>query len=345
MFKIGPSEISQGGRPFIIAEIGQAHDGSLGLAHAYIDLAARCGADAVKFQTHIASAESTKDEPFRVKFSKQDATRYDYWKRMEFTPEQWAGLSEHAKEKKIVFLSSAFSVEAVELLKQIGMGAWKIGSGEFRSMELMAVMAETGKPILLSTGMSRYEEIDAAVQWFQKKSLPFGLFQCTSMYPTALENVGLNVIGELNTTYNCPVGLSDHSGVVHPSIIAMSRGAAMIEVHITFDKGMFGPDVPASLTPEQLTLVCQSRDALVTMDSHPVNKDDMANRMATMRDLFTKSIALAGNMSAGTVLEESMIVARKPGTGIPFIDKQKYIGRVLKNDVAADRLLRLEDLE
>ena len=114
---------------FVIAEIGQAHDGSLGNAHAYIDAIANTGADAVKFQTHIASAESTKDEPWRVKFSLQDETRYDYWRRMEFSKEQWVGLKKHADDKGLLFLSSAFSIEAFELLQRVGVSAWKVASG------------------------------------------------------------------------------------------------------------------------------------------------------------------------------------------------------------------------
>src|SRR5215813_8683238 len=109
----------------VIAEVAQAHDGSLGTAHAYIDAIARAGADAVKFQTHIAAAESTPGEPWRVKFSPQDATRYDYWKRMEFTEAQWQGLADHARQAGLIFLSTPFSFEAVELLDRLGMPAWK----------------------------------------------------------------------------------------------------------------------------------------------------------------------------------------------------------------------------
>ncbi|MGC8917653.1 MAG: N-acetylneuraminate synthase family protein, partial [Thermoanaerobaculum sp.] len=112
--------------PLVIAEVAQAHDGSLGLAHAFIDAAADAGASAIKFQTHIAAAESTLGEPWRVKFSPQDRTRYDYWRRMEFTEEQWVGLREHAEERGLYFLSSPFSVEAVELLERVGVAAWKV---------------------------------------------------------------------------------------------------------------------------------------------------------------------------------------------------------------------------
>src|SRR5918992_3358857 len=120
----------------IIAEVAQAHDGSLGMAHAFIDAIATTGADAVKFQTHIASAESTPTEPWRIQFSRQDTSRYDYWKRMEFTEAQWSGLKQHADERGLIFLSSPFSIEAVELLERVGVAAWKVASGEVSNRPL-----------------------------------------------------------------------------------------------------------------------------------------------------------------------------------------------------------------
>ena len=117
----------------------------------------------MKFQTHIAAAESTPAEPFRVKFSRQDATRYDYWERMEFTEEQWRGLAEHCRERGVLFISSPFSLEAVDLLERIGQPLWKIASGEVSNTRLLDRVLETGAPVLLSTGMSPLAEIDAAV--------------------------------------------------------------------------------------------------------------------------------------------------------------------------------------
>src|SRR3990172_4093535 len=138
----------------IIGEVAQAHDGSLGIAHSFIDAIADAGANAVKFQTHIASAESTRAEPWRVAFSRQDASRYDYWKRMEFSEEQWSGLRAHAHERGLLFLSSPFSIEAIQLLRRIGVDAWKVASGEITNPEALAEMTQGGLPIILSTGMS-----------------------------------------------------------------------------------------------------------------------------------------------------------------------------------------------
>ncbi len=336
--------IGQGNPALIIAEIGQAHDGSLGAAHAYIDAVAGAGVNAVKFQTHIASAESTLDEPFRVKFSRQDRTRYEYWQRMEFTFEQWQGLADHAHEKGLIFLSSPFSVQAVEMLEKIGVPAWKIGSGETVSGNMLEAVMETGKPVLVSTGMSSYPEIDALAARFAAKQVPFALFQCTSRYPVDLSEVGLNAIQEMKKRYSCPAGLSDHSGSIFPALAALALGADLIEAHVVFDKRMFGPDTPASLTVEEFRLLCGARDAFHQMMSHPVDKDEMASSMREMRDMFGKSLALVRDLPAGTVLTENMITAKKPGTGIPLGHKNRLVGRILRKDVARNRLLNWEDL-
>src|SRR5688572_8301641 len=171
------------GRCVIVAEVAQTHDGSLGTALAYIDAAASAGADAIKFQTHIAAAESTPAEPWRVRFSLQDETRYDYWRRMEFTEAQWRCLARRAAEKNIAFLSSAFSIEAVDLLARIGVPAWKVGAGEITNLPLLRRMAATGKPMILSSGMSTWEEMDAAVEVVRASGNSLCVLQCTSEYP------------------------------------------------------------------------------------------------------------------------------------------------------------------
>jgi N-acetylneuraminate synthase len=343
-WNIGDRPIGAGNPAFVIAEVAQAHDGSLGLAHAFIDAAADAGADAVKFQTHLASAESTLDEPFRVRFSRQDETRLDYWRRMEFTPEQWHGLAAHVRERGLIFLSSAFSLAAVDLLKTIGVSAWKIGSGEFASRELWDAMTGAPAPVLFSTGLAKRVEIETAVNLFRSKRLPFALFQCTTSYPSPLEEVGLNVMEELRETYRCPVGLSDHSGKVFPGLAAIARGADFVEVHVTFDRRMFGPDTPASLTIDELRLLCGMRDAVAVMDKSPVDKDKIAEKLNGLREMFGKSLAPLGPIAAGTVLKPSMLTAKKPGGGIPPEAVAVIAGRRLKRDVAPDRILRWSDL-
>ena len=343
-FKIDSLVIGSG-RGFLIAEVAQAHDGSLGLAHAFIDAAAEAGADAVKFQTHIAGAESTLDEPFRIKFSPQDDTRYAYWKRMEFSTEQWAGLANHARNKDLVFLSSAFSIAAVELLARLGMPAWKIASGELGSAAILSAMEHAGGPFLLSTGMSGWAEIDALTTHIRGVGRPLSILQCTSRYPTPLEAVGLNVIDEIRQRYGLPAGLSDHSGRVHPALAAIARGASVVELHLTLDRHMFGPDVPVSLTVDEFRLVSGFRNALGVMDASPVDKNAAAAAFAEMRATFRRSLAPARPLRASTILAPEMLTAKKPGTGIPEDQLTALVGRRLRRDVTPDRLLHADDIE
>ena len=300
-------------KTFLIAEVAQAHDGSLGSAHTFIDGAADAGADAVKFQTHIANAESTIDEPFRVRFSNQDESRYAYWHRMEFQVAQWKALADHARDREIHFLSSPFSVEAVHLLVSLGVPAWKVGSGEIRSRDLIRAMLDAGGPILLSTGMSPWSEIDDAVHFLEEQKAEIVLLQCTSRYPTPLSEVGINAMDDMARRYHHPVGLSDHSGTPYPALAAMAKGAGVVEVHITFHPRAFGPDVPASVTLDELALLARARDAFSEMASHPVDKDAMAVALSGMRTTFGRSLAPSRPLSAGTVLDRGMLACKKPG--------------------------------
>lgn len=330
--------------PVIIGEIGQNHDGSLGMAHAYIDALADVGADAIKFQTHIAAEESTQDDEFRVNFSYQDETRFDYWKRMEFTEPQWAELKRHADARGIGFLSTPFSVAAVHLLSRIGVEAWKVGSGDTMSENMLDAILATNKPMIVSSGMSSWRELDSTVNRLSKEGASFCLMQCTSKYPTPLTDVGLNVLPEMTSRYGCRVGLSDHSGSVSPSIAAMARGFSLIEVHATFDMRMFGPDVVASLTIEDIErLVCFATD-LRCMESHPVEKDAMAEELGAQKKLFDRSIALKQNLPSGHVLSEKDLTLKKPGTGLKWSDRDKLVGQALTRDKTMNRLLNIEDV-
>ena len=342
---IEPSFDIHSGKPMIVAEVAQAHDGSLGTAHAFVDAVAVAGADAIKFQTHIAAAESTLDEPFRVSFSTQDATRYEYWQRMEFSTEQWAELAEHARQRSLHFLSSPFSREAVHLLCDLGVPAWKVGSGEVRGRDLLEDILAAGGPILVSTGMSGWREIDSVVAFLRERGAEFLLLQCTSRYPTPLAAVGLNTLEDISARYGCPVGLSDHSGTPYPALAALARGARMIEVHVTFDRAMFGPDVTASLTFEELAELVRARDAFYEMDAHPVNKDEIAESLRETRETFGKSVAPARPLSAGTRLTREMLTFKKPASGISADALDSLIGRRLARDVGPARLLRWEDLD
>lgn len=328
----------------IIAEIAQAHDGSLGTAHAYVDACAAAGATAVKFQTHIASAESTPSEPWRVRFSHQDRTRYDYWKRMEFTEEQWRGLKQHADDRGVLFLSSPFSMEAVDLLSRVGVSAWKIASGEVSNAAMLRQIIATRLPILVSSGLSSLGEIDDAVRTIKSAAIPLTVMQCTTLYPCPPEKVGLNVIPMFRQRYRCPVGLSDHSGTIYAGLAAAVIGIEALEVHVTLSRECFGPDVPASITTTELRQLVEGVRFIERANANPVSKDLSAAELEGTRALFTKSIVAKVALPAGSVLRESDLAAKKPGTGIPAAQIDRVIGRVLRRDVQPEQILQDSDL-
>ncbi len=345
-FNSAPSSENSGiGGCLMIGEVAQAHDGSLGMAHAFIDAIADAGADAIKFQTHIAAAESTPDEPWRVKFSPQDRTRYDYWKRMEFTEAQWHGLKQHADERRLLFLSSPFSMEAVELLDRVGVAAWKVASGEVSNTEMLERMAATKLPMLLSTGMSSLSEIDGAVQQVKSHQLPLAVLQCTTAYPCPPEKTGLNLIPFFRERYNCAVGLSDHSGTIYPGLAAATLGIEVLEIHVTLSREMFGPDVVASVTTTELRQMIEGIRFIEKMMTNPVDKNSFADEAAPLRGMFTKSVVARIDLPAGTTLCKEHLIVKKPGTGIPSAQLPALIGLRLKRSLRADELLRKEDLE
>ena len=334
------------GRPvLIVAEVAQTHDGSLGQAHAFIDAVGRTGADAIKFQTHIASEESTPSEPWRVKFSHQDVTRFDYWKRMEFTPDQWASLAHHAEDVGLVFMSSPFSLQAVDLLERLDMRVWKIASGEVGNLPLLRQIARTSKPVLLSSGLSRIDELDTAVKTVSDFHDSFVVLQCSTSYPCPPEQVGLNMLGALSARYRCPVGLSDHSSTIYPSLAAVALGASALEVHVTLSRDMFGPDVSSSVTIDELSKLVEGTHFISSALRNPVDKDAVAAEKAELRALFTRSVVARTDLPAGHVLREHDLVAKKPGTGLPADRLVELVGSRLARDVTKDTLLTLEDLE
>ncbi len=339
------NEPKSSGRCLVVAEVAQAHDGSLGMAHAFIDAVARTGADAIKFQTHIAAAESTVREPWRVKFSSQDATRYDYWKRMEFTEEQWHGLKEHATERGLLFLSSPFSLEAVDLLTRTGVAAWKIASGEVANLPMLERISDTKLPVFLSSGMSPIEEIDQAVAFLKSRQIPVTVMQCTSMYPSPPEKTGLNLIPFFQKRYGCPVGLSDHSGTIFPGLAAVTLGIEVLEVHITLSREMFGPDVPVSLTPAELSQLVEGVRFLEIALANPVSKDAIAEDAAQMRSVFGKSVVARCDIAAGTSLTPAHLTTKKPGTGVPASRLSEFLGARVTRNLKADDLVLESDLE
>ncbi len=329
----------------IIAEIGQAHNGSLGMAHAYIDALSQTEVDTVKFQTHIAEAESSIYEPFRVQFSKQDATRYDYWKRMEFTIEQWEGLKQHCDEKGIEFMSSPFSNAAVDLLEKLDVNCFKVGSGEVTNFLLLERLAQTSKPLVISSGMSSFEELDKTVDFLKSRDAEFSILQCTTSYPTRPEQYGLNMITELKARYNVPIGFSDHSSNIETSIAAVTLGAEIIEFHAIFNKEMFGPDVSSSLTIEEIKVLTKAIRNIEKANANPVNKNDNSS-FKKLKAIFEKSLAVNKDLNAGHIIAFSDLEAKKPANkGISATNFKDVIGKTISRDMKKWEFLTKQDFK
>lgn len=330
--------------PFIIAEIAQAHEGSLGLAHSYIDALANCGVDAIKFQTHIADAESSIHEPFRVHFSKQDKTRYDYWKRMEFTFSQWVEIKAHCEEKGVEFMSTPFSLAAVTLLENVGVKRYKIGSGDTNNLLLLSKIAETEKPVILSSGMSSWDELSSSIHYLQEKKIDVSLLQCTTSYPTPPDKWGLDYISLMKKRFQIPIGFSDHSGTPAACIAATALGAEILEFHAVFDKRMFGPDATSSLNLEDISwLVASAKQIQEGLKNSGLKEND--STFSQLKTMFGRSIAVNQNIASGTILTLDHLESKKPADqGIAVTDFEKIIGKKLKIDKQQWDFLQWRDL-
>ncbi len=329
----------------IIAEIAQAHDGSLGILHSYIDALSTTGVDAVKFQTHIAEAESSEFEQFRVNFSYVDKTRFDYWKRMEFSLEQWKQIKQHCNEKGLEFMSSPFSNKAVDYLEEIGVNQYKVGSGEISNLLLLNRLSETGKPVILSSGLSDWKELDLAVNFLQSKNTNVSILQCTTQYPTTPENWGLNVISEIKARYNLPTGYSDHSGTITACLAAASIGAEVLEFHVTFDKRMFGPDASSSLTIDEVKQLVTGVRQIETALLNPITKD-IDEKKRALKTMFGKSLVINRDLKSGDIIKLEYLEGKKPGDkGISAADFQKILGKKVTKDKRQWDFINKEDIE
>ena len=337
--------ISDKKKTFLIAEVGQAHDGSLGILHSYIDALADTGVDAVKFQIHIAEAESSEAEPFRINFSYEDVTRYDYWERMGFTSEQWEAVKEHCEQKGLEFMASPFSQAAVDLLEKIQVKRYKVGSGEVTNFLMLEKIANTGKPIILSSGMSSWEELDEAVAFISEFGNDLSLLQCTTAYPTPPERIGLNLIKDFQARYpGLKIGLSEHTGKIATGIAAVAMGAEILEFHTVFDRRMFGPDTTSSLTIDEVSFLVESVRFLETALEHPVDKSTN-EAYAGLKKMFEKSLAVNKDLPAGHVLQFEDLEAKKPAAmGIAASNFRSLIGRSLRKSKKRYEFLNEQDI-
>lgn len=327
----------------IIAEIGMTHDGSIGQALALTKAAAETGVDAVKYQLHISSAETIRNAPQPPYFKEEP--RYEFFERTAFTFEQWKRIKNCCEECEVKFIVSPFSIEAIALLMKIGVDAFKIPSGEITNIPYLEYMAQTGVPVIISSGMSSWEELDICVSIFRKHDCKYAILQCTSEYPCMPEHVGLNVIDEICERYgSIPLGISDHTNGVWASIAAWMKGATIIERHFTLSKMMYGPDAKMSMEPTEMRQLCQSIKNLEIALKNPVNKQE-CEQFSEMKKIFQKSIVAITNIPQGSIIRENMIGFKKPGTGLETKYYKKVIGKKARKDLKYDDIIQEGDIE
>ena len=324
----------------LIAEIGSVHDGSFGNAGKLIEAAAASGAHAVKFQTHIAAAETLRDAPNPPYFKGEP--RFAYFTRTGFSLSQWKELAALCSRANVEFLSSPFSLEAVDLLEDVDVGSYKIASGEVTNIPLLRKIAATKKPVLLSTGMSDWDELDAAVE-APRGGGPITVLQCSSAYPCPPEQVGLNVMEQMRERYQLDVGLSDHTLGVAAAIAAAALGAAVIEKHFTFSRAMYGSDAANGTEPAEFRQLADALAAVSVMRTAKVDKADTSS-YREMKRIFEKSVVAGRDLPAGHVLAETDLAYKKPGDGIPASRYRELVGRKLRRPVAFDHQFAVDDL-
>ena len=329
----------------IIAEIGLAHDGSIGIAHSFVDALAETGVDVIKFQTHIAEAESSKYEKFRVNFSYKDKTRFDYWKRMEFSLNEWKELKEHVEKMGMEFMSTATCIESFELLEKIGVKRYKIGSGDTNNLLLLERISKTGKPIIISNGMTDNVELDKTMKFLKNKKSDISLLQCYTSYPTLPKHWELNEIPILKNKYKIPIGFSDHSGEIFSSIAATALGAEIIEFHVCFDKRMFGPDASSSLTIKQVKdAVIGIKSVRESIQQNKINKN--SNSLVKIKNIFGKSLSLRCDKDIDQKILLNDLETTKPsGLGIPASDFGKILGKKVNRKIKKGDFLNYEDIK
>ena len=324
----------------IIAEFGSIHDGLFGNAIKAIEVSARCGATAVKFQTHIADTETLETAPSPSYF--KDETRIGYFKRTSFSKEQWGKLRECCHANSVDFISSPFSMEAVDLLRDIGCKAIKVASGEVTNTPLIRYIAKSMEKVYISSGMSSWEEIDDAMKVLKdvRSVIPM---QCTSKYPCPPESVGLNILEEMRNRYKRGVGFSDHTTGSTASIAAVALGVVAVEKHVTFSRLMYGSDAGNGMEFEDFANFCSQLNDADLMRSRPVNKNNL-DSLLEMKQIFEKSIVSRRAILAGSVLLESDLAYKKPGTGIPAKDFHQVVGKTTLRDIPSNKMIEWSDL-
>lgn len=337
--KIADKLVGNGEPCFIIAEAGINHNGNITLAKKLIDAAKDAGADAIKFQTHIPEKEMLKET---VTADYVGESLFDLLKRVELSKEEHVELKNYATDKGVLFLSTPFSKEAVDLLEEIGVVAYKVGSGEMTNLPLLGYIATKKKPMIISTGMSTFEEIEETVNFVKKLNNNLIILHCTSTYPTRYEDVNLRVIEHLKEKFEIPVGLSDHSIGIYTALAAVVLGACVIEKHFTISRDLPGPDQKASITPKELEELVKGVRAI---EKALGSTKKVTDEELQIQKMARESVVALVDIPNGSVITNDMVWVKRPGTGIPAKHMEKVIGRQAQKDIKADTIIKWEDLE
>ena len=330
---------------YYIAEVGLAHDGSLGIAHSYIEALAKTGVNAVKFQMHIAEHESSEFEKFRINFSYEDKSRYDYWKRTSFTFEQWKSIKKHCDDLSLELIISPFSIEACNWMNKLGVKIYKIGSGEMNNYLMLDFINKTAEKVILSSGLSNYNDIKESLKRLTKiETQKISLLQCTTSYPTNPETWGLNNIKKFKKNYKeIKIGYSDHSGEIYSSLAAISLGAEIVEFHVVFDKNMFGPDSTSSLTINEVKNLVEGGNKISEALSFQIDKDKTLD--LNLKNIFGKSLSINKSIKKGHKIEVSDLESKKPAKmGIPSSEYEKVLNKTVNKNLKSGDFLKQEDL-
>lgn len=343
---IGDRLIGYGEPCFVIAEAGSNHNRDLTQAFKLIDIAVNAGADAVKFQTFSAEKLYSKKTPKmsylkEKKLTSETESVWDMMKQAEL-PRQWhKDLASYCREKGILFFSTPFDLKAVDELEEIGVGVYKIASFEITHIPLLEYASQTGKPIILSTGMADLSDIETALEAIYKHgNYKVVLLHCAINYPPDFKDLNLMAMETMRQAFQVPVGFSDHTLGITSAIAAVALGASAIEKHFTSDKTLKGPDHPFALEPHELTDMVQAiRDTEAALGS-PVKKHTKAEE--EMYRLGRRSLVAACNIPKGTVIAKDMLDVKRPGYGIHPKLIDVIAGRVASRDISEDDILTWE---
>jgi N-acetylneuraminate synthase len=338
--KIGNRIIGENYPVFVIAEAGINHNGSFSIAKKLVNMAKKAGADCFKIQTHITEEEMMKTKILPGKISKKPL--WDIIKNCELTEKEELDLKEYCKEKGILFLSTPFSIPAVNRLEKIKMLAYKIGSGELTNLPFLKHIAKTGKPVILSTGMSEMSEIKEAVKLFNKSKTPVAILQTTSEYPCDYKDINLGVIDNYKKLFNMPIGISDHSLGIYTALGAVAKGASIVEKHITLNKKMLGPDQKLSLEINELSELVKGCKAIkLALGS---SKKILKNELPVLR-FARESIVTIENIPKGEKFTEENLTTKRPNTGeIPAKKFYKVIGKKATKNIQKNKQLKYSDV-